>query len=278
MKKISRSTIIIILLSVALAVAIGGCIYLWCTRDAEPTNTESSKEDENEEIEEDDSEPSVIFTYMLLDGQQPINPTDDILNKLETAFTHRLKDFNITECDLSVDDDGYIITARIPWDEKNDPADAFKIQDILSRTRKLELYYDTAYSSFKPDKDQLILDQSYIKSVTAGLDPNTGYPIIELEFDEEGTAAFSQATLKQSTLNGTTGTMHTISIWLDDEMISNPYVSAHITDGKAVISNNQGGMSAEEAIKLASLFQAEILPFDITSLPPIRWCGMSPPL
>ncbi len=53
---------------------------------------------------------------------------------------------------------------------------------------------------------------------------------------------------------------YTISIWLDDECISNPSVKSHITEGKASID---GFSEYKEASSIANLINSGALPFGI---------------
>ena len=78
-------------------------------------------------------------------------------------------------------------------------------------------------------------------------------PIVQLTLKESGKEAFSKATEQQKGKG-------TISIWLDNEMISNPQVSDHITDGIATISGI-GDYAAN--LSLANLINSGALPFDI---------------
>ena len=78
--------------------------------------------------------------------------------------------------------------------------------------------------------------------------------VVVLELNDSGKKAFADATKTQAASKGT------ISIWLDDQMISNPQVSAHITNGEAII---EGMASYEEAQQKAALITSGALPFDI---------------
>ena len=56
---------------------------------------------------------------------------------------------------------------------------------------------------------------------------------VALELDAEGTQKFSEATTRIAAEGGT------ISIWMDDTMISNPTVNQAITSSSAVITGNR---------------------------------------
>ena len=77
--------------------------------------------------------------------------------------------------------------------------------------------------------------------------------IFSLELTSEGATKFSEATGR---LAGT----GSISIWMDDTMISAPTVNTQITDGKAIIS---GSFTAESATELANKINGGALPFKL---------------
>ena len=79
---------------------------------------------------------------------------------------------------------------------------------------------------------------------------------IALTLKDSGVTAFSEATERLSASNGI------ISIWMDDDMISEPRVSAHITDGSATIS---GSFTADSAKALADKINGGALPFNLVT-------------
>jgi preprotein translocase subunit SecD len=83
-------------------------------------------------------------------------------------------------------------------------------------------------------------------------DPNTGNPVVGLEFNTEGTKKFSDIT--------TRNVGKPVAIFLDNFLITAPMVKEPITSGKAVIS---GEFSIEEAKKLSIQLNAGALPVPI---------------
>ena len=79
---------------------------------------------------------------------------------------------------------------------------------------------------------------------------------VSLKLDEAGTKKFAEYTKKLSA----TSPKGTISIWLDDVMISYPTVDSEITTGEASIT---GSFTAEQATKLANQINAGALPFQL---------------
>ncbi|MBO5021043.1 MAG: protein translocase subunit SecD, partial [Clostridia bacterium] len=92
-----------------------------------------------------------------------------------------------------------------------------------------------------------------IKSATAGFNSETNEPIVSLNLTSAGTSKFSAATAR---LVGST-----ISIWMDETMLSAPKVNEAITTGEAMIT---GMGSAEAAKELADKINAGSLPFALT--------------
>ena len=107
------------------------------------------------------------------------------------------------------------------------------------------------------EKDgELILTNKNIKSVDPYYDPYNFSYYIRLEFDDIGSAAFTDAT-EELTRNGERGY---ISIWLDDEKISCPFVSEKIPDNTAIIS---GKFDAAKAEELAGKMRSAPLYYDV---------------
>ena len=88
--------------------------------------------------------------------------------------------------------------------------------------------------------------------------------MVLLELKEEGRQLFSEATEKFLGKQ--------IAIYMDDTMLSNPTVQAHITDGTAQITGN---FTAEDATKLANQINGGALPF---ALEASSYSGISPTL
>ena len=83
-----------------------------------------------------------------------------------------------------------------------------------------------------------------------------------MEFDEEGTQKFAEATTKL--YNETEPEKKILKIVLDGEVISAPIVqNSPITDGKPIIEGGSKGFTVEEASKLATLIRAGALPIEL---------------
>ena len=96
-----------------------------------------------------------------------------------------------------------------------------------------------------PDGEILLTGKNIYSAepmILAGTDP--AEYIISVQFDQEGSAVFSEATAELA------GTDIPISIWIDGECIFSPTVYTSITDGRFTIS---GDFTAERATEIADL-------------------------
>lgn len=123
--------------------------------------------------------------------------------------------------------------------------DSKKVLDTIGKTGKLE---------FKGPDGNVILTGTDIKDASAYLD-DMGSPTIGLELKEEGAKKFADATSKF--LN------QKIAIYMDDEMLTNPTVSAVITNGKATIT---GSETLEEASRQANIIKSGALPVTLEAV------------
>lgn len=193
-----------------------------------------------------------------------INATNEQIEAMKEVIVRRLIANNITDHEAYTDTDNDQVIIRFPWKNNETEFDAAKAIEELGKTALLEFYLDEAESTLpteKPGKDDFVLNGSSVASAVAGWDEKGTSPVVALTLDGEGKAAFSTATETQKKLNGDSGSSHTISIWLDDECISNPSVNAHISNGEAVISG--GFATYAEAADLANLINSGALPFSI---------------
>ncbi len=195
-----------------------------------------------------------------------IEATDAQIEAMKEVIVRRMIGNNITDYEAYVDTDNDQVVIRFPWKNNETNFDAKKAIEELGKTALLEFYLDQAESTGlptkKPEKSDFVLNGSLVASATPGFNEKNE-PVVSLELDSKGKEAFSTATKKQKDLNGSSGSTYTISIWLDDECISNPSVNAHISDGKAQISG--GFADYAEALNLANLINSGSLPFSITA-------------
>lgn len=98
------------------------------------------------------------------------------------------------------------------------------------------------YEGEEQNDEKLVLTGLNLKSASAVYDSIYGEYNIWIELDEEGAKKFAEVTERLAEDNGI------ISIWLDGEKISSPYVHDKISDGKTVVSGN---FTVDSAMELA---------------------------
>lgn len=170
--------------------------------------------------------------------------TSDDMTNAETIINTRLVNKNITDSEVYTDEENKQIIVRFPWqseEEDYDPQAAVK-----------ELG-ETAMVTFREGQDQngqvILQGAEDVESAQAGLNEQQAH-IVQLTLTDAGASKFASATARLVN--------QTISIWMDDTMISAPTVNEAITDGKAIIS---GMKDAESAKELADKINAGSLPF-----------------
>ena len=189
------------------------------------------------------------------------NPTDNELDAVKTIIEQRMVSKNITDYEAYTDPANDQVIVRFPWaSETETPEEAVA---EIGQTAMLEFYIgagstDENGNPTKPE-GKPILTGNDVKSAEAAYQPvdeaGTKYEnVVVLALNDSGKAAFAAATEKQAASNGT------ISIWLDDQMISNPTVNEEITGGQAIIT---GSETFEDAKSLADLITSGSLPFEV---------------
>lgn len=187
---------------------------------------------------------------------EKVNPTPEQLDAVKSIIEQRLVSKNITDYEAYTDAANHQVLVRFPWASTTEtPEEAVK---EIGQTAMLEFHKgsETDEETGKPT-GKLVLNGNDVESAKAAYivtDENgTAEYVVQLTLKDSGKKAFSDAT-KELAKKGT------ISIWLDDTMISNPSVENHISDGQAVIN----GMESYEAAKeLADLITSGALPFEV---------------
>ena len=186
-----------------------------------------------------------------------VNPTDEQLDAVKTIIEQRMVSKNITDYEAYTDPANNQVIVRFPWASTTEtPEQAVK---EIGQTAMLEFHIGGETDDKGKPTGKLVLNGNDVASAEAMyqiVDEKTQkYEyVVALELKESGKKAFSDATKQQAAAKGT------ISIWLDDAMISNPTVQTHIETGEAVIT---GSATYEEAKELADLITSGALPFEI---------------
>ncbi len=202
----------------------------------------------------------VDVTFMPADG---IDATDEQMDSAKSVIETRLVSTNITDYELYVDYNRDRLLLRYPWQSGEAEFNPEEAISELSATSYLTFREGTetdgAGLPSGVTAETIIVEGDDIVSATPGYQQptsttDTGY-IVQLEMSEEGAVKFAEAT---SRLAGT----GTISIWMDDTMISAPLVNTAITNGEAIIT---GMADADEATTLANQINSGSLPFKLSA-------------
>ncbi|HHV50649.1 MAG TPA: SecD/SecF family protein translocase subunit [Clostridiales bacterium] len=186
------------------------------------------------------------------------NVTEAQMNGVKDVIAQRLVGNNITDYEIYADMSNHQVIVRFPWKSGESNFDPNKAIEELGKTAQLEFRIGSETDENGKPKGELVLTGKMVDTATAQYqqdDNGNVEPVVVLKLKNEGKKAFDEATKKQYDAKGT------ISIWLDDKMISNPTVNAHITDGVATISG--GFADYKEAASLANLINSGALPFAI---------------
>jgi protein-export SecD/SecF family membrane protein len=172
-------------------------------------------------------------------------PTTDELEAARATIETRLDQKNILDRDVTIDKQNGFVIVRFPWksDEKN-----FNPQQAIAELG------ETAKLTFRDPTGAVILDGTHVKSSKAGVSPESGQYVVNLEFDSVGATLFDEGTAR---LVG-----QEIDIYMDDTLISNPTVQKRISGGSAYIDRMK---SSDEAKNLAEKISAGALPFSMVT-------------
>lgn len=182
---------------------------------------------------------------------------NDEMDAARSIIETRMLNNNITDYDLYIDYTTDQIIVRFPWQSDDSDFDPEAAVKELGETAMLS-FREGGTSDIEEDQTYenlpLVLNGTDVKSATALYNTDDREYIVSLELEDSGVEKFSTATEKLYASNGI------ISIWMDDQIISQPRVSAHITNGEATIS---GSFTAESAKELADKINGGALPFKL---------------
>ena len=170
---------------------------------------------------------------------------DEKISQAKSIIEQRVNGLGVSEPNITVENNNRI---RIELAGLTNPQEAI---DLIGKTAQLQ---------FRELDGTIVLTGENVKEsqVTYG-DKNE--VVVALEFDKAGAEAFAEATGRLMAESNREDRI--IEIVLDGDIISAPYVSDEITDGKGVIS---GGFTIEEATNLANLIRAGALPVEMEEI------------
>lgn len=196
---------------------------------------------------------------------QPEN-LSSALESLKNNIERRINLFGVSETNVQINKEQNQYRLKVELPGLADVSDAIKLIGTtaqLSFKGEVELPPEATESATFNDvfSKDTGLNGSHLSRSSVQINPNDSKPEIALEFNEEGTKLFAQAT--REFLN------KGIAIFLDDNPIpiTYPTVQSVITEGKAVISGNFDTKSAKE---LSVQLNAGALPLPITLIQPSK--------
>lgn len=206
-----------------------------------------------------DIQGGVDVTFEPEDGQ---DATEEQMDAALEVIKLRLSSLNINDSETYTDYTSNRIIVRFPWQAGESDFDPEAAVKELGDMAELTFHYGSESTEAEdgtviPSGETILTGANVVKAQTGRQqDQTTGdYQwVVSLEFDDEGSEAFASAT---SSLYQSGGS---ISIWMDDNMISSPSVNSVISDGKCII---EGNFTYDSATQLANQINSGALPFSL---------------
>lgn len=187
--------------------------------------------------------------------EAPEGTSDEDLEAAKTVIENRINALGVAEPEVRLEGNNRI-SVELPGVD-----DAEEAVRVIGTTAKLQFV--------RADNGELILEGGQLTKATAYMnqEAKAGSDMygVALEFNNEGTKAFADATTDLCTKYGTgeaTRENRIIAIILDGQVISAPAVLQPIANGKAQISGSFD--TYESAQSLAMMLQGGALPVDLT--------------
>lgn len=197
-----------------------------------------------------------------------VNATDEQLESAKSIIELRMISQGITDYELYADKNSDRIIVRFPWKSDEKEFNAVSAIEEISSTAQLTFRpgksYETTdvgsdgsyvYKTPTGETETILMDGSKVEKAEAQYytdDKGKAQFVVSLTLNDEGKQTFADITSQY--LN------QTVSIWMDDIMLSAPTVQAVISDGKAQITGN---FTNTEAAQLAEKINAGALPFQL---------------
>lgn len=192
-----------------------------------------------------------------------VEATDANMDAAKEVIVQRMINLGITDYECYIDYDNSRIIVRFPWKEGEadfDPESAVKeLGETAELTFREGREIDDLGAPTGITAENVILEGADVQEAYAAYTTNsdgTRNWIVSLTLTDSGTTKFADATARLYKENGS------ISIWMDETMVSAPTVSAVITDGKAQITGN---FDADSAKALADKINSGALPFKLVT-------------
>lgn len=178
-----------------------------------------------------------------------------IMDQVEAVMERRVNEMGLSEPVIAIENENRI-RIELPGAEN-----AQEAIESIGRTARL---------SFVTADGNAFLNGEHVKNAVAapyeGYETSLiGYYVVNLEFDGQGQAAFEQATrdIVEGKMTGDAFDRDQIAIFLDNDLISAPYVSQVISSTSCQIT---GSFTKESASNLAALIRGGSLPVTLNEI------------
>lgn len=198
-------------------------------------------------------------------AEEGYKPTKEELHRAKDVINNRLVKQNVVDFELYVDEKNDQIIVWYPWPANEKEFNPEKAIEELGARAFLTFREGNGYNSDGtpknisdfPESTIIVSGSEVIKAEPGVISTGTGSTqyVVKLQFSDDGFKKFSEATKKLAKKDY-------ISIWLDDTLVSSPYVNEYIEKNEAVI---EGNFSAAEARKLADTINAGTIPFKLVT-------------
>lgn len=192
---------------------------------------------------------------------EPAGDADATEEQMDAALETiklRLANQNISDSETYLDYKSNRIIVRYPWQAGETDFNPEQAVKELGETAELTFRKGTDENGDTIPAGDIVLTGADVAQASTGgsKDDTTGEItwVVTLDLNDSGKEKFYEATSELYQSKGK------ISIWMDNTMISEPSVSAVISDGKASISGN---FTYESAKELADKINSGALPFSL---------------
>ena len=193
-----------------------------------------------------------------------VDATDEEMEAAKAVIETRLVSNNITDYELYADSASDRIIVRFPWKEDEANFDPEQAIDEIAATAQLTFRPGASYATTDVDAngqivyktptgetEEVLMEGNNVESAQPVIDTkNAGNYNVALKLKDAN--VFKNITEKYLS--------QTVSIWMDDIMISQPRVDSVISNGDASIT---GTFTLQEATDLANKINAGALPFKL---------------
>lgn len=184
-----------------------------------------------------------VHVVLQAEEKEGVEVTDNDMEQLKSVMRHRVDELGVSEPIIQREAGNRLIVELAGVD---DPEEAV---DVIGKTALLE---------FKTEEHGIVLTGRDLSDARAVIDPRTNEPIIEVNFQGDAAEKFYEVTLHLYETRGQ------LSIVLDDQVLTSPFVDEPIPGGEAIIRG--GFQDYEEAVNLAALLRGGALPVDVEIL------------